>query len=70
MAKLVSISNDVYENLSRLKGEESYSVVIRKLLRQRTNKEELLAFCGKGGVNPEKIKELGADWKRWSDRYA
>lgn len=71
MSKLINVSDDVYETLSDLKGKESYSQVIRTLLvSHRSNKEKILEFFGKGGIDERKIKELNPLWKKWSLEYA
>jgi predicted CopG family antitoxin len=53
-----------------MKGGKSYSEVIKELLEKKSNKELLLGFFGKGGVDSKKVKELSASWKKWSDEYA
>lgn len=69
MAKLINVSNDVYKALTDLKGEKSYSEVIRGFIESRSNKEQILKFFGKGGIDEKKIKELSSQWKKWSDAY-
>ena len=58
MAKIISIGNDVYEKLREMKGNDSYTVVIRKLLNKRSNKEDILKFAGKVEFDEEKFKDL------------
>ena len=70
MARLISVSDDVYKNLKRLKGQQSFSKVIISLLSKKTNKEKILDFFGKGGIDPTKVKELSSEWNKWSERYA
>jgi len=70
MAKIISVADDVYKELKRLKGKESYSKIIRKLFLRKTNKEEIMGFFGKGGVDPKKLKELDHLWRKWSEEYA
>ena len=70
MTKLISVADDVYAALTKLKGRESYSMIIRQLARKRTNKEQILELFGKGGIDETRVKELRGAWKRWSDRYA
>lgn len=70
MARLVHLSDDIYKSLTRMKGGKSYSEVIKELLEKKSNKELLLGFFGKGGVDSKKVKELSASWKKWSDEYA
>ena len=69
MSQIISLSDDVYETLKKLKGKESYSVVIRQLLVEKSNKEKILRLFGKGGVDETKVKELHPLWKKWSDEY-
>ena len=69
MSEIISVSDDVYHEVTAIKGTESYSFVIRKLLAGKRNKEKILSFWGKGGVNPAKMKELSKEWKRWSEKY-
>ena len=69
MAKLIHVSDDVYEGLTLLKGKESYSHVIRKLLSQKRMKEKFLMFYGKGGVESTKVQELRSLWSKWSEKY-
>lgn len=71
MARLISVADDVYDELTARKGkEDSYSTVIRRALAKKSNKEALLAFAGKGGVDEKRVKELGKEWKKWSKKYA
>ncbi|HIH43173.1 TPA: hypothetical protein HA246_06025 [Candidatus Woesearchaeota archaeon] len=70
MSRLISVSDDVYSKLTKLKGKDSYSVILRRLIVPSSNKEKILQFFGTGGVDEEKVKELKIGWKKWSDRYA
>lgn len=69
MAKIISIADDVYKKLKYLKGKESYSELIRKVLAKRSNKEEILAFVGKGGIDEKKITEAREFLKKWPKKY-
>ena len=69
MSKLINISDEVYRRLKILKGRESFSLVIRRLLEKRTNKEKILALVGKGEFDEEKLRELKRGWKNWSKKY-
>ncbi|HLD04656.1 MAG TPA: antitoxin VapB family protein [Candidatus Nanoarchaeia archaeon] len=69
MAKLINVSDDVYDTLKSLKGKESYSVVIRRLLGNRSNKEKLLSFFGSRLVDEKEVASLKEGWKRWSEKY-
>ena len=70
MSKLISVADDVYEKLSAMKAQQSYSEVIRKALQKQGNTEALLALAGKGSFNEKRLKELKEGWKRWSEKYA
>lgn len=69
MARLINVSDDVYGALTKMKGKDSYSVLLRTLVRENTNKEKVLSFFGKGAIDGEKIKELSHEWKKWSEKY-
>ncbi|MDO8508866.1 MAG: antitoxin VapB family protein [Nanoarchaeota archaeon] len=69
MSKLINVSDDVYEKLSELKGKDSYTAVIKRLIEKKTNKERILEFAGKGGINVDEIKEIKKGWKKWSEKY-
>ena len=69
MSQIVSLSNDVYNILTKMKGKNSYSEVIRKLIEKKTNKEQILEFFGKKEVNAQRIKEVDHLWKKWSEKY-
>lgn len=68
MAKVISVADDVHKTLYQFKGKDSYSVTIRNLLQQTSNKESLLSFFGKDGINHKAIESLKNDWKRWSKK--
>jgi predicted CopG family antitoxin len=70
MTKLINVADDVYNLLTALKGEKSYSSVIRELVAKKTNKEAVLSFYGKKGVDEKKVKELSCLWRSWSEKYA
>ncbi len=69
MSQIISVSDDVYVSLKKLKGKESYSVVIRALLAAKNNKKKILQLFGRGGVDETKLKGLNSLWKKWSDEY-
>lgn len=74
MARLISVANDVYEELTARKGkEDSYSTVIRKALGgKKTGKDAILAlFKGSpAGFDEEALKDAGKMWKKWTKEYA
>ncbi len=56
MPRTITISDDVYEELKRLKESKSFSDVIRSLLRKRSNMDVLMiAF---GTRTEEEIRKL------------
>ena len=70
MAKLIMVADDVYAELKARKGKDSFSVAIRNALGRKTNRDALLEFAGRGGVSEKKVKELGKEWKKWTNQYA
>lgn len=70
MSKLINVSDELYEKLKRMKGNDSYSVVIKELLSRKTNKDKILSLAGKGDFDEKRLKELKKGWKKWSERYA
>lgn len=71
MSKLINVADDVYQRLSTLKKrEESFSEVLRELLKKKTNKEKILSFAGLEGMDENKIKSLKEGWKKWSSTHA
>lgn len=77
MAKTIMISNDVYDNLKKIKmkGDQSYSEVIRELLQSKNQKTlgNVMKHFGvlKGDKEYDHIlKDLEKEWKQWSNRYA
>ncbi|MEK6890068.1 MAG: antitoxin VapB family protein [Nanoarchaeota archaeon] len=73
MSKLINISDRMYEKLKAMKSEnESFTIIIEKLVekKKRSNKEEILKFAGKGGINDKAIEDLKKGWGKWNERYA
>ena len=70
MARLISVTNEVYASLTQLKGGESFSKTILKLISETSNKERLLSLFGKGGIDAKRIEELKPLWHRWSKKFA
>mgnify|MGYP001607983180 CR=1 FL=1 len=80
MSKIITITDNLYEKLKKMKGDESFSMAIAKVLNrlEKGNREMVLksiqrhkkavqeAF--KGIDSLEYIKEIRKNWK-W-DRYA
>lgn len=70
MSKLINISDSVYDALTKMKDGDSYSDVIFSLIEKTSNKDKILSFAGKGGVDEDKIKELKQSLDKWSKKYA
>jgi len=46
MARQISVSNEVYELLSKRKGKKSFSQVIKENLCSNETKEDIMSFAG------------------------
>ncbi len=46
MSRQISISNEVYELLSKRKGKKSFSQVIKENLRSEETKVDIMSFAG------------------------
>ncbi|MGA3020514.1 MAG: antitoxin VapB family protein [Candidatus Micrarchaeales archaeon] len=44
MARLITVSDEIYDNLSRIKGKHSFSEVIRSLLTKKGG--DIMRFAG------------------------
>ncbi len=71
MAKTITISNEIYEKLARIKGNKSFSEVIDELLEEKKGNFHLLLLAfgsrnEKEAKNLEKeIKEARELMKKW-----
>ena len=66
MPKTITISDDVYEKLVRIKGERSFSEVIRNLLEKKGNWEVLtIAFGTRNEKEAEKLKKEIGEVEKW-----
>ena len=70
MSKLINISDELYKRLYILKGNESFSVAIKKLIDRKSNKDLILSFAGSGSFNKERLKDIKKGWAKWSEKYA
>ena len=74
MAKTLMISNEVYDTLKKIKGEDSFSKVISNLLDKRKNSGKNIAkYYGvlKGDKEYGLImKDLRKKWGEWTQKYA
>jgi len=66
MTKTISISDDVYELLVRMKGKRSFSEVIRDLIKKEGNYELLLlGFGTRNEKEAEKLKKEIKEAEKW-----
>ncbi len=61
MGKTITIADDVYNELVKVKGKKSFSEVIRSLIKKQGNSDIL--SIGFGTRNEEEIKELKKELK-------
>jgi predicted CopG family antitoxin len=60
MARQISVSNEVYELLSKRKGEKSFSEVIKENLILKEEKKDIMRFAGIMKNERKKLEELNA----------
>ncbi|AEH25538.1 antitoxin VapB family protein [Pyrococcus yayanosii] len=71
MAKTITISDDVYRELVRIKGDKSFSEILRELLKERKgNSHVLLRIFGILNEKEykevkKKLKELEEEFEKW-----
>ena len=75
MAKTMMISNEVYEELKKMKEDKSFSTVLKDLIEAKKNfstGNSLKIFFGVLSDNKSDVaaNELGKGWKKWTKRYA
>ncbi len=61
MARQISVSNEVYAELSRLKGSKSYSELIKEVIGIKKSNEKFMKFAGvlkKDSKRLEQLKKL------------
>lgn len=77
MAKTIMISNEIYDELKRRKGDKSFTETIKSLINSYPKKAETLGELIKtcGGLLPENdteyddfLKESKMMWKRWREK--
>ncbi|PIN90147.1 antitoxin [Candidatus Pacearchaeota archaeon CG10_big_fil_rev_8_21_14_0_10_32_14] len=68
MSKIISVSDEVYEVLTKLKGNKSYTVVIKSMMKENSNKERILSFAGCDIINKTEIEEIKKGWKGWKEK--
>jgi len=71
MVKTITISDDVYNELVRIKGKKSFSELFRELLRERKGNVDALRHL-RGILSEEeyretkrKLKELEEEFEKW-----
>lgn len=71
MVKTITISDDVYSELVRIKGKKSFSELFRELLRERKGNVDALRHL-KGILSEEeyretkrKLKEIEEEFEKW-----
>ncbi|NJE11001.1 antitoxin VapB family protein [Thermococcus sp. MAR1] len=71
MVKTITISDDVYNELVRIKGKKSFSELFRELLRERKGNVDALRHL-RGILNEEeyretkrKLKEIEEEFEKW-----
>ena len=76
MAKTIMVSNDVYNELKRIKSKNSFTEVIINLMNKSKRKtgaglKECLGLLEKDDKEYDEImKELRILYKRWTQKYA
>jgi predicted CopG family antitoxin len=58
MSRQISVSNEVYELLSKRKGKKSFSQVIKENLCSEEKKVDIMSFAGVMKVDKEKLELL------------
>jgi predicted CopG family antitoxin len=69
MSRLINISDSLYSRLKAMKGRESFTVVIEKLVEKKSNTESVLACAGKGKVDEKEMIKIKEGWKKWTEKY-
>ncbi|WP_148883173.1 antitoxin VapB family protein [Thermococcus aciditolerans] len=71
MVKTITISDDVYNELVRIKGKKSFSELFRELLRERKGNVDALRHL-RGILSEEeyretkrKLKEIEEEFEKW-----
>lgn len=67
MTKIISLSDSAYKELKKIKENKSFSEIILLSISKVSNKNKILEFFGKGGIDAKKFKELRGLWVKWSE---
>lgn len=70
MSKLINISDETYKKLKSIKGDNSFTWVVEKLLANKSNKEKVLSFAGKANFDEKDLKKIKKGWESWSAKYS
>lgn len=66
MTKTISIADDVYEQLMKIKGSRSFSELIRDLIRKKGNAELIItAFGTRSEEEAEKLEKEVKEVEEW-----
>lgn len=69
MSHIISVSDEIYEKLTKLKHTASYSEVIKHLLEhKKDNKHRIMELAGKTDFDEAKLDHIKKGWKRWSGK--
>jgi len=60
MARQISVSNEVYDLLSKRKGKKSFSQVIKENLCLKEEKRDIMRFAGSMKNERKRLEELNA----------
>jgi len=73
MARTIMVSNELYNNLKKIKKDKSFTVVISNLLHEKKRLgKDLFRFWGalEGETEYDKVmKDLNKMWASWSKKY-
>ena len=68
MARQISVSNEVYSMLSKVKGTKSFSETIKECMGKKTKVKDIMRFAGilknKGKELDELNKKIAADRRK------
>ena len=62
MVKVISLSNEAYELLKKMKGKRSFSEVVMEKLGPR--KPDIMDFCGKWAGSKEELDRIAEELRR------
>ena len=58
VARQISVSNEVYELLSKIKGKKSFSQVIKENLRSQDGRVDIMSFAGTLKTEKQTLEQL------------